>query len=182
LGGNGQPGVINQLAQGFAARVNTILTGATTSSASGTPNGSALFTYDTTDPTDVARTLNAASLTPDQSGVATTGSTGTANGAALLLSNLSSSNSPADHNRRIFSGNIVSQTAAGLVRNWRRQIQIRANSRRFSHLHRIRRQQSIGVSDAEAIAITADQRAYQASAQVISVLNQLTQTEVDLIK
>ena len=183
LGGGGQPGSLNQLAQGFAARANTILTGAATSSAAGAAPGVALFTFDSADPTDAARSLQAAALTPDQLGVATTGSNGTANGAALLLSGLPSSTNTADQIGGVSAQTFFSQTAATLgqqtsnATNDQAQFQSALTSAQNS------RQKLIGVSlDGEANSITADQRAYQASAQVISVLNQLTQTEVDLIK
>ena len=55
LGGNSQAGSLNTLAQGFASRVNTLLTSGTT--AGGAP-GVPIFTYDTTNATNVARTLS----------------------------------------------------------------------------------------------------------------------------
>ena len=183
LGGGGQPGALNQLAQGFASRVNTVLTTATTSSTASAPTGSALFTYNASDPTDVARTLQAASLAPDQLGVATTGGGATANGAALTLSTLASSTSPTDQINGYSAETFFSQTAAGIGQLFSLSSNNQAQFQNTLTAAQNRRQQSIGVSlDVEAIAITANQRAYQASAQVISVLNQLTQTEVDLIK
>lgn len=183
LGGGGQPGALNQLAQGFASRVNSILTSATTSSAAGAPQGSALFTYDATDPTDVARSLQAVSLTPDQLGVATTGTTGTANGATLLLSQLSTSTNATDQIGGYALQDFFAQTAAGLGQQSSQASNDQTQYQSTLTAAQNQRQKSIGVSlDAEALAVTADQRAYQASAQVISVLNQLTQTEVDLIK
>lgn len=44
------------------------------------------------------------------------------------------------------------------------------------------RQQALGVSlDTEATSITEYQRDYQANAQVVTILNQLTQTTINLI-
>ena len=57
LGNGYQAGSLNTLAQQFADRVNQLLTNGTSTDSSVTSGGTALFTYDTNNATNVAQTL-----------------------------------------------------------------------------------------------------------------------------
>lgn len=183
LGGNGQAGVLNDLAAGFANRVNSVLTGSQTSSDSASAPGSALFTVDTNDSTNAARSLVANALTPDQLGVSTLGANGTANGAALTLGALSTSTASSDLVSGFSPSSLFAHIASGVGQQLSTGTVDQTQSQSVLTGAQSSRQASIGVSlDREAIAITAYQRAYQASAQVISTLSTLTEVEVNLLK
>jgi flagellar hook-associated protein 1 FlgK len=180
LGSNGNPGTLNTLASGFASRVNTLLTSGTTSSgAAGVP----IFTYDTTDPTNAARTLALdTTVTPNQLGLATTGPPAQSNGIANTLAALPSSTNAADL--------IAGQSAVGLFGSIAASVGQQLSDAQTASTAdqtalttaQANQQQQEGVSlDREAVNVTTYERAYQANAQVVSVLNQLTADAVNLI-
>jgi flagellar hook-associated protein 1 FlgK len=181
LGSGGTPGQVNTLAKSFADRVNSLLTsGVTASGAPGVP----VFTYDPTSPSDVAGTLAlVASLTPDQLALATTGASGQSNGIANQLAQLTGSVNPADQIAGLsFQGyfsNIaatVGQAASDAA------AQSSADDSTVTAAQASRTQIS-GVSlDQEAVDITSYQRAYEAASKIVSILDQLTSDEVNLIK
>jgi len=180
LGSNGNPGTLNTLASGFASRVNTLLTsGSTSSGAAGVP----IFTYDTTDPTNAARTLALdTTVTPNQLGLATTGPPAQSNGIANTLAALPSSTNAADL--------IAGQSAVGLFGSIAASVGQQLSDAQTASTAdqtalttaQANQQQQEGVSlDREAVNVTTYERAYQANAQVVSVLNQLTADAVNLI-
>ncbi|HWF09703.1 MAG TPA: flagellar hook-associated protein FlgK [Bryobacteraceae bacterium] len=181
LGSGANPGTLNALAAGFAGRVNGLLSsGFTAAGAAGVP----IFTLDAADPTNAARTLALDPMvTPDQLGLATGGASPVANGIANQLAALPGSNANADQINGLSAqdlfGSIASSIGAQLAdaRTASTSDQATLTSAQSD------RQQLSGVSlDQEAVTITGFERSYEASAKVISILDQLLGDTVDLIK
>ena len=95
-----QPGDLNTMAKQFADRVNQLLTSGNVSDGPPAQAGVALFTYDTTNDTNVAKTLSVdPAVTPDQLAAIDPGPPEAANGIALALSQLSNPRDPANSGR-----------------------------------------------------------------------------------
>lgn len=180
LGGNGQAGSLNTLALGFASAVNTLLTsGVTTGGAAGVP----VFTYDATAAANVARTLSVdPAVTTDQLAVATTGAAAQSNGVANQLAALASSGNPAYQIGGLAPQDYFSSIAQSVGQqlsdagNQSTDDQTTLTSARASQTA------TEGVSlDQEAVNISAYQRAWQASAKLVSVLDNLTLNAVNLV-
>jgi flagellar hook-associated protein 1 FlgK len=181
LGANGASGTLNTLAAGFASRVNELLSSGV--SASGVP-GVAIFSFDTADLSNAARTLALdSSVAPDQLGLATTGATPEANGIANQLAALVGSNNAADQIGGLSALDLFGSIAASIGQQLADARNAASADQTALTAVQANRQQQTGVSlDQEAVAITAWQRAYEASARVFSILNELTGDEVNLIK
>jgi flagellar hook-associated protein 1 FlgK len=181
LGSDGDPGVLNTLAAGFASRVNSLLAaGHTTSGAA----GSAIFTFDSTDPANAARTLALdTSVTPAELGVATTGASGQSNGVANQLAALPGSKDPADQIDGLSPLDLFASIAASVGQQLASAQDASAADQTTLTSAQSNRQQRSGVSlDQEAVTITALQRSYEASARIVSILDELSGDEVNLIK
>ena len=181
LGGNGTTGTLNDLAKGFASRVNALLTSGVT--ANGTP-GLPLFTFDAVNSSNAARSLAVdPTVTAAQLALTTTGISPQSNGVAILLAGLASSSLPADQINGLSAQSLFGSLAAGVgqqLSDARNQASLDKTSLVSAQ---VARQQISGVSlDQEAVSITAYQRSYQASAKLISILDQLTSDEVNIIK
>ena len=175
-GDSNQQGSLNQLAQKVADQVNSILTAGTTPS--GQP-GTALFTYDPTSPTDVAATL---ALNPSMtiSALAPADTSGS-NGAALELSNLGNSTAPGDE----IDGQTILQFSAGIAT----QVGQSASDAQtgeglattlLSQAQATQTQLS-GISlDAEATQVLQLQEGYQAAGKMVSVVETLATTLMDM--
>jgi flagellar hook-associated protein 1 FlgK len=180
LGGNGQAGSLNTLAQGFASTVNTLLTSGTTSAGlAGVP----IFTYDLTNPSNVARTLAVdPSVTPDQIAVASTGATPQSNGIANQLASLAGTSNPAYQ-----IGGLAPQDYFSSIAQSVGQQLSDANGQSTTDQTTLTAAQASqtateGVSlDQEAINISAYQRAWEASAKLVTVLDNLTLDSVNLV-
>lgn len=176
LGGNGHAGSLNTLAQTFASSVNALLSSGTTSSgASGVP----IFTY-SANASDVAQTLAVdPAVTPAQLAVATTGASSESNGVANQLAALSSSSNQID-------GLSIQDYYASIAQSVGQQLSD-ATSQSTSDqttLTAVQANQTSveGVSlDQEAINVTADQRAYEATAKLASVIDNITLDAVNLV-
>ncbi len=180
-GGGGASGLVNDLAKGFAARVNTLLgSGVTADGTQGVP----VFTYDTTNDSNVARTLAIdPAVTGDQLALGTAGPPPQSNGTAVALAALPSSRQPADQITGSSPVDLFSSIAAGVGQQLSDAGTQAATDATALTSAQTSRQQVSGVSlDQEAVAITAYQRAYEASAKLVSILDQLTGDEVNLIK
>ncbi len=180
LGSDGTPGELDRLAAAFADRVNGLLQGGVTS-AGGETAGVALFTYDergaaaslAVNPEITAATLAAAS----------TGDGATANGVALALAGMADGSAAGDtldgRSFLDFYSSIASQVGtetASAQDASDRQKQV------LAHAQELRNAVS-GVSlDQEAMSMLEFQRAYEASARMIMVVDELTQTILGLIK
>jgi flagellar hook-associated protein 1 FlgK len=178
LQGNGdQVGALNQLAQQVADQVDSILTSATTPS--GAP-GVPLFTYDATSPVDVASTLAVnPSITPSTLAPADATSS---NGAALALSNLGNSTNP--------SVEIDGQTILEFLNATATQVGQQASDAQTgenSATQLLTQAQAVqtqisGVNlNAEAVTVQELQEGYQAAGKMVSVVDDLTQTLLNMV-
>ena len=176
IGDATQTGSLNQFAAALADGVNQILTSGTVSPVTGSAAGVALFTYD---PANAAATLAVdPSVTAAQ--LAPVDSSGNSNGNANSLAALAGTPVAALGNVSFtqFLGQMASvigtenQTATN---NQTSQQQVVAQATAL-------RDQVSGVSlDQEAVNVMQFQRAYQASAQVLTVLNTLVDSVLAII-
>ena len=182
IGDSQQAGSLNLFAKGLADTVNRILQTGTVSSEAGAANGAALFAYDTADATAAASSLTLnPRITVDQ--LAPVDSTGVANGNANLLASLGSSTSTLGLIDGLTLGNYFAQMTSNVGQenqtashNVLAQQQVAAQAKSL-------RDRISGVSlDEEAINVMKFQRAYQAAAQVITVLNNLADTTLGMIQ
>ena len=181
IGGTGQSGSLNTLAEGFAARVNSLLTsGVTGTGAPGVP----VFTWDLSTSSNVARTLSIdPAVGPANLALASSGTSAQSNGIANSLAALTSSILPADQINGLSAEGLFSGIAADVGQ---RTAAARSNAEldrgTLTAAENDRRQVS-GVSlDREAILLTAGQRAYEAAAKLFSILDKITEAEVNLIR
>jgi len=184
LGGNGQAGSLNTLAQGFASTVNSLLaSGTTTSGAAGVP----IFTYDTTNASNVARTLVVdPSVTADQLAVATTGAvagtTAQSNGVANQLAGLAASNDPANQIGGLAPQDYFSSIAQSVGQQLSDATTQSSADQTTLTAAQASQTATEGVSlDQEAINVTAYQRAWEASAKLVTVIDNLTLDSVNLV-
>jgi flagellar hook-associated protein 1 FlgK len=180
LGGGGQTGSLNTLAQSFASTVNTLLSAGTTATgAAGVP----VFTYDTTNAANVARTLSVdPSVTPSQLAVATTVASPQSNGVANQLAGLAGSGNSAYQ----INGLAPQDYYASIAQSVGQQLSDATNQSTNDQttLTSAQASQSAveGVSlDQEAVNITAYQRAWEASAKLVTVMDNLTLDAVNLV-
>ncbi len=175
LAPTGGTGSLNTLASGFATMVNTLLTsGVTTAGVAGVP------IFDISDPVNAASTL-----TVDPTVTASALGLGTAtesNGIANQLAALPASTAPADQIGGLSAEGLFSSMAASVGQSLSdAETQSTADQTTLTSAQANRTLIS-GVSlDQEAVSITALQRSYDAAAQVVSILNQLTSEEVGLL-
>jgi len=179
LGSSTQQGSLNTLAQSFADSVNTLFTSG--QNPDGTP-GTAIFTYD---PSNGGANV-AGSLAVDPSVTSSQLTLGTAtqsNGVANALAQLAGTTDPTQQISGLSPQDYFAQIAAGIGQQLSTaNSQAGVDQTNLTSAQTTRQQQS-GVSlDAEAINITADQRAYEASARLVSIINQLTEEEVQILK
>jgi flagellar hook-associated protein 1 FlgK len=180
LGDGQQAGTLNQFAAGLADTVNQILESGTVSSGSGASAGAALFTYDNSTPSAAASTL-AVNPAITASQLAPVDASGNANGNANQLAALESQSLTQLGGMSLtqYFGQITSdigqenQTATD---NQQSQQQVVAQATALVN-------QASGVSlDEEATNVLQFQRAYQASAQVLTVLNTLADTVLAMVE
>jgi flagellar hook-associated protein 1 FlgK len=180
LGSGSSPGTLNTLASGFASRVNALLaSGVTASGASGVP----IFSFDTTNPTNAARSLTLnSSVTGDQLALASTGASAQSNGIANSLASLPGSTASADQVGGLSAEAYFGAIAASVGQQLSDAQNASTSDQTSLTTAQTNRQQQIGVSlDQEATNITTFERAYQANAQVVSILDQLSGDTINLI-
>ncbi len=177
-----QCGTLNRLAQGLADTVNQIFQSGTVSPDAGAASGAALFVYDASDPTAAAGNLRVnPNLTTAQ--LAPVDSAGNANGNAILLASLSNANTAAGKIDGLGPVAFLSQIAAFAGRESAAAADGEQSQQQVAAQARTLRDQVSGVSlDEQAISLIQFQRSYQATARVLTVLSDLTQTTIDLIK
>jgi len=175
LAPTGGAGSINTLASGFATIVNTLLTsGVTTAGAPGVP------IFDIADPVNAASTLTVdTTVAADALGLGTaTQSNGIANQLAALPASTAAGNQIGGLSAEGLFGSIAASVGQSLSEA---NTQSTADQTALTSAQTNRTQIS-GVSlDQEAVNITAYQRSYEASAQVVQILDQLTSEEVSLL-
>ena len=184
IGDSYQPGDINRLAKQIASRVNELLTNGQVSAGPPPVPGVALFAYDTTNDAAVAQTLTVdATVTTDQLAAIDPGPPTISNGVPLALSQLATPVAGADKIDGISYSQFYGQMAGnvgGRLSDAQNSQQVQQSL--LSQAKDLRGQYS-GVSlDEEATILIQFQRAYQANSRFITILDQLTQEAIDLIK
>jgi flagellar hook-associated protein 1 FlgK len=181
--GNGQqPGSLNQFAKGLADTVNQVLESGTVSTDPNAATGVALFSYDNSDPTLAARSLTVnPAITAAQ--LAPVDSSGIANGNANLLASLGSATSTQGRINGMGLVQFFASIAASVGReNQTATNNVQAQTQVVSQAKSLRGQISAVSLDQEAVNVLEFQRAYQATAQVLTVLNTLADTVLGLIR
>jgi len=181
LGDSQQAGSLNQFASTLADTVNQILQSGTVSSAAGAASGTALFTYNSSDATLAAGSL---SLNPaiTASQLAPVDASGTANGIANQLADLAS----AGNTKGLIGGMNLVQYMAGIASAAGQANQTATTNQTTqqtvtSQASTLRAQVS-GVSlDEQATSVLQFQRAYQATAQVLTILNTLADSTINMM-
>lgn len=182
LGDANQPGDLNRMAAQFADRVNSILTAANISDGPPPVAGAPLFQY-SADPTSTARTLAAAPISAGELAAIDPGPPYVSNGAALSLAGLASPQSDADKIDGVsyaqFFGSLAGRAGAALDDAQSRQAVQQSAVAQTRSL----RDQMSGVSlDEEAVILIQFQRAYEAGSRLITVLQQLSEDAINILR
>lgn len=192
-GDSQQQGQLNELAESIANRVNALfqsgnasdsVAATSTTPATAAVPGVALFAYDPTRPSNAAKSLTVApTVTADQLAAIDPGPPEVSNGIPLKLAGLATPQDSADKIDSVsytqFFGNIAAFLGSAIAD---------AQSNQTTHQELVTqakdlRQQLSGVSlDAEAIKVLEFQRSYQAVSKMVTILDQLTQTVVNMIQ
>jgi len=171
------------MAQQFADRVNQLLTSGNISDGPPPVTGVPLFTYDTTNATNVAKTLAVdPSVTPDQLAAISPGPPEVSNGVPLALSQLATPQDDADK----IDGFSYSQYYGNMAANVGSQLQNAQNNVQVQQSllsqAQNQRQQLSGVDlNEEAMTLVQFQRGYQANCQFITILDTLTQDTINIL-
>jgi len=181
IGGGQQVGGLNTLAQGLADSVNNVLAQGSTTTTPPFQSGSPLFTYNSSSPSGIAQSLAVSStITAGQLAAANPGPPFVLNGAALTLAGLDSSK-PGPVNGQGFTQYFASLTAAvgNAVNN--ANTAATAQSQLVAQAKSLQQQVS-GVSlDEEAIRLVQLQSSYQAASKVVTVIDNLTQSLMNMV-
>lgn len=195
IGDANQPGDLNLLAKQFADCVNGLLTGGNISDGdpandvAPTP-GVPLFTYDTTDDTNVAASLAVNStITPDQLAAiqpATDSTAEVSNGVALALSQLADPQSSSGRGSlngasvsfSSFYGELASRVGNDLNNA---TSDLTAQQSAVAQAQNLRQQVSGVNLDQQAALLLQVQQAYDANSKFLSVLDQLTADVINMI-
>lgn len=173
IGGNGETGSLNTLARGFADLVNTALSSGTNAAGKA---GVPIFTYNAANPAGTL-TLDP-TVTASQLGLATKTES---NGVANQLAALPGSTTPADQIDGQSAEGLFGSIAASVGQQLSDANTASTADQATLTTAQTNRQQQSGVSlDQEATNITDYERSYQASAQVVSILNQLTEDTINI--
>jgi flagellar hook-associated protein 1 FlgK len=182
-GDQNQQGSLNQLAQGFADRVNTLLT--TGESSAGPPPvaGVALFQYNAADATGIAGSLSITAIAPSQIASISPGPPYSANGVAQQIGNLGNSTAPADLIQGETFTAFYAQTAAAVGQQLSDATTNQAQGTQGVAQAQSLRSSLSGVSlDQEAVQLTNFQASYEATSKLVTILATLTQATVDIIQ
>jgi flagellar hook-associated protein 1 len=178
-----QNGTVNTLAQQFADRVNALLTSGNVTDGPPAQAGTALFTYDATNPTNVAQTLTVnPSISGSQLAAIQPGPPEVANGIALALAGLSNPTDPADEiNGESFTAyyaDIASSVGTALNQATDQQTAQQSALAQAENL----RQQASGVNlDQEAVNMVQFQKAYDANSRFVTVIDTITADIINMI-
>ena len=184
LGDASQPGDLNRLARQIATRVNEVLTNGQISAGPPAVPGVALFTFDAANDAGVAQTLAVdPSVTPDQLASIEVGPPTVSNGVPLALSQLANPVSATDKIDGVsytqFYGLLAGRVGGDLsdaVNGQQVQQSLLAQAKD------LRDQYSEVSLDEEAAILIQFQRAYQANSRFITILDQLTQDAINIIR
>jgi flagellar hook-associated protein 1 FlgK len=179
-----QDGSLNTMARQLADRVNQILTGGLVAAGPPAVPGVELFSYDTTNNADVARTLTLnPAITQDMLAAISPGPPFVANGTALELADLRSSRAP----QNTINGMTFLEFYSSMARQAGDQVrsarQEESRSNTLVTQARDLRAQLSGVNfDEEALKIVEFQRGYEANAQLVKVVDEMIQTVIGLLR
>jgi flagellar hook-associated protein 1 FlgK len=183
LGGGGQQvGDLNTLAKGLADAVNNLLAQGSTTSSPPYQAGAPMFTYDSTSPANVAASLSLnPAITPSQLAATDPGPPPVSNGIALKLAGLDNVTGGQINGLSFtqYFGSLVSRVGnaasdANTSASAQAQLVTQAKSLR---------QQISGVSmDEEAVNLVQLQSSYQAVSKVVTIVDQLTQTLINMVQ
>jgi flagellar hook-associated protein 1 len=185
LGDTTQPGDLNRMAKQFADRVNSLLIAGNVADGSPPQPGTALFSYDATNDTNTAATLTVdqSAITPDLLGAIDPGPPYVSNGVPLSLSRMADPQQAADQidgaSYTQFYGDLASRTGSALQQaNTNLQVAQPA----LAQAKNLQQQMS-GVSlDEEASILIQFQRAYEANSRLITVMYQLTEDTINMLR
>jgi flagellar hook-associated protein 1 FlgK len=171
IGGAEKTGELNRLAMAFADRVNQI-----SASAGGPP----LFTYDASNPVRAALTISVApGLAPRDLVAAGT----SANDIALALAGLDDSQGAPDKIDGINYTAFFAEVARGIGRKAAQASKAANVQEDVAIQARALRTNASGVSlDEEAVQLVAYQRAYEATARLAAVLNEMTEVILTVLR
>jgi len=177
-GGAHQTGDLNVLAKGLADAVNNLQAQGSTTSTPPFQAGAPLFAYDATSATDSAATLALnPSITASQLAPVATGPPVVSNGNALSLAGLGSTTQINGLNFTQYFGSLVSRVGNAAATA---DTQTTAQQSLVAQAQNLRQQLS-GVSlDEEAIRLVQLQRSYQAASRIVSVVDQLAETLLNI--
>lgn len=184
IGSASEAGDLNTMAKQFADRVNQLLTGGCISSGTPPEAGIPLFTYDAGNDTAVAATLAVnPAITAGQLAAIDPGPPSVANGIPLRLSALANPQSSEDQidgaSFTGFYGQMAARVGSELSAAQDQESVQQSAVAQAKNL----RQQISGVSlDEEAMILIEFQRAYQANSRMISVLDQLTEETINMLR
>ncbi len=166
------------LAKGVADAVNNLQAQGSTTSTPPYQAGAPLFTYDPASTTDSAATLAVnPSITASQLAPVDTGPPVVSNGNALNLAALATSSQINGQNFTQFFGSLVARVGNAAASA---NTQATAQQSMVAQAQNLRQQLS-GVSlDEEAIRLVQLQRSYQAASRIVSVVDQLAQSLLDI--
>jgi len=178
IGDDQQQGSLNQLANTFADRVNTLLTNGQVSAGPPAVAGQPLFTYTAGTPTEVASSLAVSpAITASTLAAIAPGPPAVANGTATQLANLSTSQDSADQINNLSYTAFYSSVAAGIGQSQSNAASNQQTQAQLLTQAQTMRAQVSGVSlNDQASLLMQYQQSYQAAAQVISVINSVTQS------
>lgn len=181
LGDSTKAGDLNRLAQGVADQINQVLTSGLISEGPPAVTGVPLFSYDPTNAAGIARTLGVNSnITADQLAAIDPGPPYSSNGIALKLANATTQKGQIDGTSLVgFYGELSARAGRELAGAQ----QSRDTAQQQVAQVRSQRDQLSGVSlDEEAMFLVEFQRAYQATAKMVTVLDDMLETTINLVK
>ena len=183
VGSPDQAGSLNQLARAFVDRVNQLLTSGVTTADGTSVAGLPLFQYSTSGDTSVARTLSTTGITGAQLAPVDPGPPLSAGGIAAAIGNLTTSSNPADQINGVSYTAYFGQIASAFGRQLADADSAKTIQTQAVAQARSLRSEASGVSlDEEAVNLMSFQKAYQATSRLISILNELTQTTIDILR
>ena len=181
LGDSQQAGSLNQFAKTLADTVNQLLESGTVSTSSGAAPGTALFTYDSTDATAAAGSL---ALNPaiTASQLAPVDASGVANGIANQLASLGNTGNTQGNINGMNLVQFLAQIATSVGQENQTATTNQTTQQQVAAQATTLRDQVSGVSlDEQAVDVLQFQRAYQATAQVLTVLNTLADSTLNMM-
>lgn len=175
-------GDLNSMAKQFADRVNQLLASGSSADPAVTSGNPVLFTYDSVNATNVAQTLAINPAVTASALTAVDPGSQVANGIPLGLSQLANPLLDADkisgESYTEFYGGMATRVGVALNTATSQQQVQQASVAQAQNL----RQQNSGVNlDEEAMTLVQFQRAYEANSRLITVLDQLTETLINIL-